>query len=92
MIMLKIPINATLGFISMIKLGVRASKFRGEPCGCNPNSMGNCFAMIIIPIAASNPCIAAFGKNSVRDPIRSTPNTIWITPAPTPTPNAKRYA
>ena len=90
--MLKNPINPTLGFISVIKEGIRASKFRGEPCGCNPNNMGSCFAIIIIPIAASNPCIAALGKNYVRDPIRSTPNIVWTTPAPPPPPNAKRYA
>ena len=90
--MLKIPINPTLGFISVIKEGIRAIMLSGEPCGCSPNNMGSCFAMIIIPIAASNPCIAAFGKNSVRDPIRSIPKKIWITPAPTPTPNAQRYA
>ena len=54
-----------------------------------PNKVWICFDMIIIPIAASIPCIAALGNKSLNFPNFKSPKTIWNRPATTTAANAR---
>ena len=52
---LMIPMSATLGFMVMMNSGIFASSSKGSPADPKPIVTGNCLAMMITPIEASNP-------------------------------------
>ena len=53
-----------------MKCGISASSSSGSPAELRPSAIGNCLAMMMMPIDASRPCTAALGKNSPRTPAR----------------------
>ncbi len=87
------PISVKWVFSWAILSGIIASSSKGSfpfnKAGLMPNKLCTCLDIMIMPIAASIPCMAAPGKKSLNFPSFSTPNNIWITPATTIAPNAR---
>ena len=66
--MLTMPITAIAGFAAAMYDGISCSISSGLPSADTPNATGNCFRMMITPIAASIPCTADVGEKLTKYP------------------------